>query len=104
MRPPSGRSNPAIIRSSVVFPQPDGPSSVKNSPASTASVTLSTAAKSPKRRVTPSMESKAMVKAPLSRLAQQQQDDDDQQHGDRSKPAVARLLRECDRLQCDIGS
>jgi hypothetical protein len=27
-----GRSKPAIIRSVVVFPQPDGPSSVKNSP------------------------------------------------------------------------
>ena len=27
-----GRSNPAIIRSVVVLPQPDGPSSEKNSP------------------------------------------------------------------------
>ena len=32
IRPLVGRSNPAIIRSVVVFPQPDGPSSVKNSP------------------------------------------------------------------------
>ena len=32
MLPPSGRSNPAISRSSVVLPEPDGPSSVKNSP------------------------------------------------------------------------
>jgi hypothetical protein len=39
MRPPSGRSNPAIIRSSVVLPHPDGPSSVKNSPASMARLT-----------------------------------------------------------------
>ena len=36
MRPPSGRSKPAIMRSSVVLPQPDGPSRVKNSPASIA--------------------------------------------------------------------
>ena len=36
MLPPSGRSKPAIIRSSVVLPQPEGPSSVKNSPASIA--------------------------------------------------------------------
>jgi len=30
MRPLSGVSNPAISRSSVVLPQPDGPSSAKN--------------------------------------------------------------------------
>ena len=32
IRPLVGRSKPAIIRSVVVLPQPDGPSSVKNSP------------------------------------------------------------------------
>ena len=32
-RPASGSSKPAIIRSEVVLPQPDGPSSEKNSPA-----------------------------------------------------------------------
>ncbi len=31
--PSSGASNPAIIRSVVVLPEPDGPSIVKNSPA-----------------------------------------------------------------------
>ena len=31
-RPYDGCSNPAIIRSMVVLPQPDGPSSEKNSP------------------------------------------------------------------------
>ena len=31
MRPDSGVSKPAIERSSVVLPQPDGPSSAKNS-------------------------------------------------------------------------
>ena len=31
MRPSSGVSKPASIRSSVVLPQPDGPSSAKNS-------------------------------------------------------------------------
>ena len=31
--PSSGRSKPAISRSVVVLPEPDGPSSVKNSPA-----------------------------------------------------------------------
>ena len=32
MRPSSGVSKPAIIRSVVVLPQPEGPSSAKNSP------------------------------------------------------------------------
>ena len=35
MRPPSGSSKPAIMRSVVVLPQPDGPSSAKNSPGAT---------------------------------------------------------------------
>ena len=40
------------MRSSVVLPQPEGPSRVKNSPASMPRLTPSTAMKSPKRRVT----------------------------------------------------
>src|SRR5262245_1849357 len=52
-RPVSGSSNPAIMRSEVVLPQPDGPSSEKNSPRATSMVTLSTAATLPKRLVTP---------------------------------------------------
>jgi hypothetical protein len=40
------------MRNSVVLPQPEGPSSVKNSPASIPRLTPSTAVKSPKRRVT----------------------------------------------------
>ena len=59
--PVSGRSNPAIIRSNVVFPQPEGPSSVKNSPAFTEKLTSSTATKSPKRRVTLRTSSSAMT-------------------------------------------
>ena len=34
IRPPVGSSNPPIIRRVVVLPQPDGPSSEKNSPVS----------------------------------------------------------------------
>ena len=37
-RPQSGSSKPAIMRSVVVLPQPDGPSSEKNSPAAMSSV------------------------------------------------------------------
>ena len=54
-------SKPAIIRSSVVLPQPEGPSSVKNSPASMDRLTSSTATKSPKRRVTLRISSRAKV-------------------------------------------
>ena len=36
MTPLSGRSSPAMQRSVVVLPQPDGPSSVKNAPGSSA--------------------------------------------------------------------
>src|SRR6186713_1424582 len=50
-RPASGASKPASRRSSVVLPQPDGPSSAKNSRSWISSVTPSTAAKSPKRLV-----------------------------------------------------
>jgi len=47
MRPESGSSKPAITRSVVVLPDPEGPSIVKNSPASTSSDSLSTATTSP---------------------------------------------------------
>src|SRR5215472_18210925 len=45
--PAVGRSNPAIRRSDVVLPQPEGPSSEKNSPASIETSIPSTAATSP---------------------------------------------------------
>jgi hypothetical protein len=57
--PAVGRSKPPIMRKSVVLPQPEGPRRVKNSPASIASETPSTATKSPKRRVTFSISSSA---------------------------------------------
>src|SRR5207302_7040336 len=60
--PASGRSNPAIMRSNVVLPQPEGPSRVKNSPACTARLTLSTAVSGPKRRVTLRISRSAMRK------------------------------------------
>jgi len=45
--PASGRSNPAISRSSVVLPEPEGPSIVKNSPSATSRSTPATAASCP---------------------------------------------------------
>ena len=47
MSPPSGCSKPAIMRSVVVFPHPDGPSSEMNSPGSIVSERPSTAVASP---------------------------------------------------------
>jgi hypothetical protein len=43
MRPACGRSSPAMQRSVVVLPQPEGPSSVMSLPVSTARLTPSTA-------------------------------------------------------------
>src|SRR5688572_9528599 len=48
-RPESGNSKPAIMRSDVVLPQPDGPSREKNSPAAMSSVTPSTASTRPSK-------------------------------------------------------
>ena len=52
--PPVGCSKPAMMRSVVVFPHPDGPSSEKNSPRPIRRVRSSTAVKPPKRLVTAS--------------------------------------------------
>ena len=54
IRPSVGSSKPAIIRSVVVLPEPDGPSIEKNSPSRTSRSMPSTAATSPNRFVTPS--------------------------------------------------
>src|ERR1700704_5660521 len=54
MRPSSGISSPASRRSNVLLPQPEGPSSAKNSPSKMSSDTRSSAATSEKRLLTPS--------------------------------------------------
>ena len=55
MRPELGVSNPASIRSSVVLPQPDAPTSANISPLKICRLTLSTAVKAPKVLLTLSM-------------------------------------------------
>src|SRR5438067_13903351 len=47
--PDDGSSRPAIIRSVVVLPQPEGPSRTKNSPSAMVNDDARTAVKSPKR-------------------------------------------------------
>src|SRR5579862_4498366 len=55
--PASGISSPAIMRSSVDFPQPEGPSKTTNSPSSAFSETPLTASREPNRLVMPSISS-----------------------------------------------
>ena len=64
----SGVSNPAISRSSVVLPQPDGPSSAKNSPRSIDSDTRSTAGAAVPNRLLAWMISRSAIDA-LGRLS-----------------------------------
>src|SRR5882762_9283508 len=52
MSPLSTGEKPAIMRSSVVLPQPEGPSSVNSSPSPISSETRSTAVAAPNRLVT----------------------------------------------------
>src|SRR5437870_10769808 len=54
MRPAVGSSNPAIILSTVLFPDPDGPRSAVIAPAGAVKVTSVTALNEPKRFVSPS--------------------------------------------------
>src|SRR5438477_11070729 len=54
MLPASSSVKPAIIRSSVVLPHPEGPRRVNNLPSSIVAETLSTARTAPKVRLTPS--------------------------------------------------
>src|SRR5207253_3081898 len=61
MRPASGRSNPAISRSVVVLPDPEGPSSVKNSPGAMSRSTQSTATTSPYALRTPARRTSGVV-------------------------------------------
>ena len=62
--PAVGSSSPAIMRSSVVLPQPDGPSRQTKVPCGTVRLTSSTAVKSPKCLVT-SFEDKSGHARPL---------------------------------------
>src|SRR6516225_3098172 len=59
IRPASARTSPATIRRVVVFPDPDGPSRVTNSPARTSRDTSSTAVRPPYAFVTRSSVSAA---------------------------------------------
>src|SRR4051794_18266312 len=61
MTPALGCSSPAMMASSVDFPQPDGPSSTMNSPSSTASEIPSSTDTAPKVLRTSSIVRRAMA-------------------------------------------
>ena len=61
MRPAVGCSKPAIMRRQVVLPEPDGPSSEKNSPACTDRFTCSTAVTEPNRLLTSTSATSSLV-------------------------------------------
>src|SRR4051812_5598449 len=69
MRPASGISKPATMRSVVVLPHPLGPSSEKNSPSPISSVTSSTAACLPNRLLTPTTPIAALVRSSPRQVA-----------------------------------
>ena len=54
MVPADGAMKPAIMRKSVVLPEPDGPRMVRKRPRARVKLTSSTATVSPKRLPTPS--------------------------------------------------
>ncbi len=60
-------SSPAIMRRTVLFPQPDGPRSTRNSSSATSRFTSSTATTSPKRFPTPSSDYSAHAMGRLGR-------------------------------------
>src|SRR3954467_12346517 len=117
MRPASGCSNPAIIRSVVVLPDPDGPSSVKNSPAPTVRSTVSTATTSPYVFLHPSTATSAATDEALQDVeplvqffvADREWDEDAYDvpvdaAGEQQQPLLARLARDAARLvACALG-
>ena len=62
--PSDGSRKPDTVRKIVVLPQPDGPRKEKNSPPLMSKVALSTAVKSPKRTVTWSSSTPALIALP----------------------------------------
>src|SRR5262245_19472548 len=68
MRPALCNSRPAMMRSSVVLPQPDGPSRQTNSPCATDRLTSRSAEKPPKFLETPSTLSAEALRAAASLL------------------------------------
>src|SRR6476659_7964859 len=93
MSPEVMSSSPTIIRSSVDFPQPDGPTRIMNSPSSTSMLMLFTAGKPSPYFLTMFCMSMAAMCSTLhcaggqtcDDLSLEQQDDDDDRNGDHDR-------------------
>src|SRR5262245_2310358 len=107
--PVSGRSKPAIMRSVVVLPEPDGPSMVKNSPSATWRSTLSTAPTGPYVFRAPSTTTSANapledVEAAVEILVRDRERDEDADHvavdpaREQDEAVLARLACDARRL------
>src|SRR5205814_245300 len=87
--PPSGRSRPAITRSSVDFPLPLGPSSAVSDPLATSIETSSSATNSPNRLVTlrASIATGFLLRSQQGHQQQGRDREQRQQHGGRVRGA-----------------
>src|SRR6478752_1936632 len=101
-------SRPTIIRSSVDFPQPDGPTRIMNSPSATSMLTSFTAGKPSPYFLTMFFISMAAIGSPLhcaggetgDDLSLEQQDDDDR-HGDDDRGGRQLAVRRVERVGSD---
>src|SRR4051812_29491135 len=104
-------SRPATIRSAVVFPQPDGPTSTRNSPSWMSSVrsktawtplsyTLSTSSNTTSAMDPPDLELRGIVER-FERLEGERERPHDTRRGD-EQALVARLADEHDRVVVDV--
>src|SRR5205814_6007280 len=99
MSPPSTGEKPAIMRSSVVLPQPDGPSSVNSSPSPTSSETRSTAVAAPNRLLT----SRSAILTPWLRLLPHRLDVAAELHLDRLRaPGGHRFVVDVGHLAVEV--
>src|SRR5437764_4591338 len=91
--PDVGVSRPAIMRSNVVLPQRDGPSSTRNSPSSVAKSTPSTARTSPSKVLVSERTSTVAIRAGRQRASA----------GAADQPLVAPLLEDGLDLALGVG-
>src|SRR5580765_7258770 len=102
-------SRPTIIRSSVDFPPPDGPTRIMNSPSCTSMLTSLTAGNPSPYFFTMFFMSMAATRSPLHRagrepgddLSLEQQDDDDDRDGDHHGGGGQQSVRRVERVRPD---
>src|SRR6476469_1233107 len=109
MSPDEMSSSPTIIRSSVDFPHPDGPTRIMNSPSATSMLTSFTAGNPSPYFFTMFFMSMAATRSPLHRagrepgddLSLEQQDDDDDRDGDHHGGGGQQSVRRVERVGSD---